>query len=199
MLFSSAFVSQSDGDLVHDGEMVFNILPDGILQLDQTATQDALRGGEHRVYDGGDRTFAKMFAMNIRAQGFGEAARTQLAQVTITHEEEPVSEPEEINPASPVEEVISESSPEEVTLNPSKLEEIQPSLLDGPASIGDYSLDAAGADPSWGNPEPTEPTQHHESPSYNPEPQEIPPLKPLSINPQREMAQIGRASCRERV
>lgn len=178
-----------NGDLVHDGEMVFKVLSDGILQLDQTATQDAFRGGEHRVYDGGDRTFAKMFAMNIRAQGFGEAARTQLAQVTITHEEEPVSEPEEINPASPVEEVISESSPEEVTLNPSKLEEIQPSLLDGPASIGDYSLDAAGADPSWGNPEPTEPTQHHESPSSNPEPQEIPPLKPLSINAQREMAQ----------
>ncbi|MEM9803818.1 MAG: strawberry notch C-terminal domain-containing protein [Cyanobacteria bacterium P01_D01_bin.56] len=178
-----------NGDLVHDGEMVFNIMSDGILQLDQTATQDAFRGGEHRVYDGGDRTFAKMFAMNIRAQGFGEAARTQLAQATITHEEEPVSEPEEITPASPVEEVISESSPEEVTLNSSKLEEIQPSLLDGPASIGDYSLDAAGADPSWGNPEPTEPTQHHESSSSNPEPQEIPPLKPLSINAQREMVQ----------
>ena len=178
-----------NGDLVHDGEMVFNILPDGILQLDQTATQDAFRGGEHRVYDGGDRTFAKMFAMNIRAQGFGEAARAQLAQATITREDKPNIEPEEITSESPEGEITLDSQPEEITPEPPKPEEIQPSLLDGPASIGDYSLDAAGADPSWGNPEPTEPTQHHESPSSNPELQEIPPLKPLSIKAQREMAQ----------
>ncbi|MFG6107772.1 strawberry notch C-terminal domain-containing protein [Leptothoe sp. EHU-05/26/07-4] len=176
-------------DLVHDGEMVFNILPDGILQLDQTATQDAFRGGEHRVYEGGDRTFAKMFAMNIRAQGFGEAARTQLAQATITREEEPIFEPEEIISKPPKEEAISDSSPEELTPKSPEPEEIQPSLLDGPTSIGDYSLDAAGADPSWGNPEPTDPIQHNEISPPNPEPQEISPLEPLSANAQREMAQ----------
>ena len=186
-----------NGDLVHDGEMVFNILHDGILQLDQTATQDAFRGGEHRVYDGGDRTFAKMFAMNIRAQGFGEAARAQLDQATITHEEEPGPEPEEISLESPTkeeeeEEVISESPHMEVTPDSLEPEEIQPSLLDDSPGIGDYSLDAEGSDPSWGNPEPTEPTQHNEISPPNPEPQEISPLKPLSANAQREMAQQDR-------
>ncbi|MEO0739696.1 MAG: DUF3991 and TOPRIM domain-containing protein, partial [Cyanobacteria bacterium J06649_12] len=181
-----------NGDLVHDGEMVFNILPDGILQLDQTATQDAFRGGEHRVYDGGDRTFAKMFAMNIRAQGFGEAARAQLAQATITREDEPNIEPEEITSESPEEEITLDSQPEEITPESPKPEEIQPSLLDGPTSIGDYSLDAEGSDPSWGNPEPTEPTQHNEISTPNPEPQEISPLKPLSANAQREMTQQDR-------
>ncbi|MEM6255074.1 MAG: strawberry notch C-terminal domain-containing protein [Cyanobacteria bacterium P01_D01_bin.156] len=163
-----------NGDLVHDGEMVFNILSDGILQLDQTATQDPFRGGEHRVYDGGDRYFAKRFAMNIRAQGFGEAARAQLDQVTITHDEEP------------------DVNPEEHTLESSTPEAIQPSLLDGPAGIGDYSLDTNGADPSWGNPEPTEHTQHHDQQIPNLEPQDIPPLKPLSADAQRDMAQQDR-------
>ncbi|MEM9805516.1 MAG: strawberry notch C-terminal domain-containing protein [Cyanobacteria bacterium P01_D01_bin.56] len=182
-----------NGDLVHDGEMVFNILSDGILQLDQTATQDPFRGGEHRVYDGGDRYFAKRFASNIRAQGFGEAARAQLDQATITHEEdEPKIDSKAVAPESPVEEIISESSSEESTPDVSTPKEIQPSLLDGSASIGDYSMDAEGADPSWGNPEPTEPTHNHKNPIPNLEPREIPPLKPLSANAQRDMTQQDR-------
>ena len=183
-----------NGDLVHDGEMVFKVLSDGILQLDQTATQDAFRGGEHRVYNGGDRTFAKMFAMNIRAQGFGEAARTQLAQAAITHEEEPGFDPEEISLESPEEEeeVISESPQVEVTPNSPEPEEIQPSLLDDSSGIGDYVLDADGADPSWGNPEPTESVPTQEIAPPNPVPQEIVPLKPLRVNAQRGIVQQER-------
>ena len=181
-------------DLVHDGEMVFKVLSDGILQLDQTATQDAFRGGEHRVYNGGDRTFAKMFAMNIRAQGFGEAARTQLAQAAITHEEEPGFDPEEISLESPEEEeeVISESPQVEVTPNSPEPEEFQPSLLDDSSGIGDYVLDADGADPSWGNPEPTESVPTQEIAPPNPVPQEIVPLKPLRVNAQRGIVQQER-------
>ncbi|MEM9485397.1 MAG: strawberry notch C-terminal domain-containing protein [Cyanobacteria bacterium P01_F01_bin.116] len=181
-----------NGDLVHDGEMVFNILSDGILQLDQTATQDPFRGGEHRVYDGGDRYFAKRFASNIRAQGFSEAARAQLDQATITHKEEPEVTPDEMPPESPTEEIISDFSPEEPTPKSFEPDEIQPSLLDDSLGIGDYSLDAEGADPSWGNPEPTEPTPQHKNSPLNLEPREIPPLKPLSTNAQRDMAQRDR-------
>lgn len=61
---------ESNGDLIHDGEMVFAI-NNGYLKLSSTAVQDYLRGGEHRACD---HRFAAMFSENIFLQGFAEAA-----------------------------------------------------------------------------------------------------------------------------
>ena len=83
---------EQNGDLFQDGEMVFNVSTDGILQLDQTATQNFRTGGEYRIYEGGDRTFAQTFAGNIRAQGFAEAARQQLTQAATPKNQEAVQQ-----------------------------------------------------------------------------------------------------------
>ncbi|MEM8809061.1 MAG: hypothetical protein AAGF01_23830, partial [Cyanobacteria bacterium P01_G01_bin.38] len=71
---------EQNGDLINDGEMVFNLTKEGFLGLDQTAVADPFRGGEHRRYNGGDRPFARIFSKNILAQGFAEAAKQQMAQ-----------------------------------------------------------------------------------------------------------------------
>ena len=71
---------EQNGDLIHDGEMVFKISQDGQLILDQTAVQNGLMGGEMRGYD---RKFAEMFSKNILEQGFAVAALKQQAVVQI--------------------------------------------------------------------------------------------------------------------
>ena len=63
---------EQNGDTFLDTEMVFRIREDQTLQLEETAVQDPLRGGERR---GCDRSFAKLFSQNILNQGFAQAAR----------------------------------------------------------------------------------------------------------------------------
>lgn len=83
-----------NGDAFIDSEMVFNLSDDGSLSLTETAVHGPM--GESR---GLDRTYAGMFASNLRKQGFAEAIQQQLAP-----EPEPEPEPTPPEPArSPVE------------------------------------------------------------------------------------------------
>ncbi|PZV05019.1 MAG: hypothetical protein DCF22_25020 [Leptolyngbya sp.] len=62
-------------ECVHDGEMVFKILPgetDSQLRLTETAVQNPFTGGESRNCD---RGFAATFSRNVLDQGFAVAAR----------------------------------------------------------------------------------------------------------------------------
>lgn len=59
---------KQNGDLMHDGEMNFFILPDGSLHLNQVAA--GLYGMPHYGYD---RSFAEMFSKNLIDQGFEKA------------------------------------------------------------------------------------------------------------------------------
>ncbi|MGB3298511.1 MAG: hypothetical protein WBA76_09605, partial [Phormidesmis sp.] len=65
---------EQNGDLIHDGEMVFGIKESGHLRFQEVAVQNALTGGEIRGYD---REFAAMFSKNILEQGFAFEARKQ--------------------------------------------------------------------------------------------------------------------------
>lgn len=67
---------EQNGDLIHDGEMVFGIKQSGHLQLKETAVQNGFTGGELRGYD---REFAAIFSRNILEQGFAIEARKHLA------------------------------------------------------------------------------------------------------------------------
>ena len=68
MIYLTHYYEQN-GDLVMDGEMVFQLYPEtGHLILKETAVQNAFRGGELR---GCDATFANIFAKNLNQQGFG--------------------------------------------------------------------------------------------------------------------------------
>ena len=61
---------EQNGDLVMDGEMVFQIYPKtGHLMLKETAVSNPVQGGELR---GCDATFANMFARNLKEQDFGK-------------------------------------------------------------------------------------------------------------------------------
>jgi predicted RNA methylase len=76
---------QQNGDMFIDCEMVFNIDEKGRLQFFETASQDPLRGGEHRAPD---RIFAQVFSKNILDQGFAEAAlhgQTEVPQTPVEH------------------------------------------------------------------------------------------------------------------
>jgi predicted RNA methylase len=76
---------QQNGDTFIDCEMVFNIDERGRLQFFETASQDPLRGGEHRAPD---RIFAQVFSKNILEQGFAEAAlrgQTEVSQASARH------------------------------------------------------------------------------------------------------------------
>ncbi|HEY9817117.1 MAG TPA: hypothetical protein V6D20_15150, partial [Candidatus Obscuribacterales bacterium] len=75
-----------NGDAFIDSEMVFNLSDDGSLSLAETAVHGPM--GESR---GLDRTYAGMFASNLRKQGFAEAIQQQLAP-------EPVRSPVETSP-----------------------------------------------------------------------------------------------------
>ena len=68
-LYLTHYIEQG-GDLIHDGEMVFQVGPGGHLKLSQTAVQNPIRGGELR---GLDNSFASMFSTNLITQGFGKA------------------------------------------------------------------------------------------------------------------------------
>ena len=69
---------EQNGDLIHDGEMVFTIQKSGHLQLQETAVQNGFTGGEMRGYD---REFATLFSKNILEQGFAaEALKQQTAK-----------------------------------------------------------------------------------------------------------------------
>ncbi|MEO1396074.1 MAG: strawberry notch C-terminal domain-containing protein [Cyanobacteria bacterium J06634_5] len=70
------YLSQN-GDTYIDTEMVFTFQQNGRLKFKEVAVPNALQGGELRGYD---PAFAKIFAKNIVAQGFVEAAREQLQQ-----------------------------------------------------------------------------------------------------------------------
>ena len=79
---------EQNGDLIHDGEMVFGIKERGHLRFRETAVQNALTGGEMRGYD---RVFADLFSKNILEQGFAiEAAKQQLSEVQVEQPEESV-------------------------------------------------------------------------------------------------------------
>ena len=78
---------EQNGDLIHDGEMVFGIKESGHLRFHEVAVQNALTGGEMRDYD---REFADIFSRNILEQGFAlEAVKQQAAQVQIKHDVKP--------------------------------------------------------------------------------------------------------------
>ena len=77
-----------NGDAFIDSEMVFNLSDDGSLSLTETAVHGPM--GESR---GRDRTYAGMFASNLRKQGFAEAIQQQLAP-------EPARSPVETAPES---------------------------------------------------------------------------------------------------
>jgi hypothetical protein len=62
-----------NGDAFIDSEMVFNLSEDGALNLTETAVQGPM--GESR---GLDRSYAGMFASNLRKQGFAEAIQQQM-------------------------------------------------------------------------------------------------------------------------
>jgi hypothetical protein len=62
-----------NGDAFIDSEMVFNLSEDGALNLTETAVHGPM--GDSR---GLDRSYAGMFASNLRKQGFAEAAQRQL-------------------------------------------------------------------------------------------------------------------------
>ena len=69
---------EQNGDLIHDGEMIFEIKERGHLLFKETAVQNALTGGEMRGYD---RAFADIFSKNILEQGFAiEAAKQQISE-----------------------------------------------------------------------------------------------------------------------
>ena len=70
---------EQNGDLIHDGEMVFGIKQSGHLQLKETAVQNGFTGGELRGYD---REFAAIFSKNILEQGFAVEVAKQLAEQT---------------------------------------------------------------------------------------------------------------------
>ena len=70
---------EQNGDLIHDGEMVFEIKKSGHLQLKETAVQNGFTGGELRGYD---REFAATFSRNILEQGFAIGASKHLAVET---------------------------------------------------------------------------------------------------------------------
>lgn len=82
---------EQNGDTFIDTEMVFRIRENHILQLEETAVQDPLRGGEHR---GCDRSFAKLFSQNILDQGFAQAARTLQPNMTSQIPEEELEQSE---------------------------------------------------------------------------------------------------------
>lgn len=67
---------EQNGDLIHDGEMVFKLREDGHLSFEETAVQ-YFHGGEVRNYD---KNFAEIFSANVLEQGFAEAAREKLAE-----------------------------------------------------------------------------------------------------------------------
>jgi hypothetical protein len=71
---------EQNGDLIHDGEMVFAIKASGHLQLHEVAVQNALTGGEMRDYD---REFADIFSRNILEQGFAAEALKQVSGQTV--------------------------------------------------------------------------------------------------------------------
>ena len=78
---------EQNGDLIHDGEMVFSIKESGHLRFQEVAVQNALTGGEMRDYD---REFAAIFSRNILEQGFAlEAVKHQAAKVQIKQDVEP--------------------------------------------------------------------------------------------------------------
>ncbi|MDX2096376.1 MAG: strawberry notch C-terminal domain-containing protein, partial [Leptolyngbyaceae cyanobacterium bins.59] len=72
-LFLTHYLEQN-GDLFIDAELVLRVDSNGQLHLQETATQDPIRGGECR---GCDRGFAQLFSRNLLQQGFAEAAQAQ--------------------------------------------------------------------------------------------------------------------------
>ena len=81
---------EQNGDLIHDGEMVFGIKESGHLRFHEVAVQNALTGGEMRDYD---REFADIFSRNILEQGFAlEAVKQQAAEVQIEHDVKPTAQ-----------------------------------------------------------------------------------------------------------
>ncbi|MEL7358223.1 MAG: strawberry notch C-terminal domain-containing protein [Cyanobacteria bacterium J06560_6] len=72
------YLSQN-GDTYIDTEMVFTFQQNGRLKFKEVAVPNALQGGELRGYD---PAFAKIFAKNIVAQGFVEAAQEQYQSQT---------------------------------------------------------------------------------------------------------------------
>jgi hypothetical protein len=75
-----------NGDAFIDSEMVFNLSEDGVLNLTETAVQGPM--GESR---GLDRSYAGMFASNLRKQGFAEAIQQQI--ITEPEAEQMTTEP----------------------------------------------------------------------------------------------------------
>lgn len=87
-----------NGGAFIDSEMVFNLSEDGALNLTETAVQGPM--GESR---GLDRSYAGMFASNLRKQGFAAAIQQQMTT-------EPEAEPTPADPArSPVVEAEAEA------------------------------------------------------------------------------------------
>ncbi|WP_141242182.1 strawberry notch C-terminal domain-containing protein [Leptolyngbya sp. BC1307] len=80
------YLSQN-GDTYIDTEMVFAIEGNDQIKFKEVAVPNALQGGELR---GHDSEFAKLFAQNIVAQGFVEAAQKQFQSEA---QETPTSEP----------------------------------------------------------------------------------------------------------
>ena len=70
-------------DLIHDGEIVFELSDTGHLNLRETAVQNPFTGGESRRLD---KNFGATFAQNILAQGFAEAAHEAWIQKQTTQE-----------------------------------------------------------------------------------------------------------------
>jgi hypothetical protein len=74
------WLKDSADELFIDAEMIFQLNASGHLTLTETAVQNALTGGESR---GCDSNFARLFARNILAQGFAQAAQKMLTQPTV--------------------------------------------------------------------------------------------------------------------
>ncbi|MEM9002724.1 MAG: strawberry notch C-terminal domain-containing protein [Cyanobacteria bacterium P01_F01_bin.86] len=85
---------EQNGDLIHDGEIVFSIKNSGHLIFQEVAVQNALTGSERRDYD---REFANLFSRNVLEQGFAIAAvRQQAAEAKAALPQGSTQNPEEV-------------------------------------------------------------------------------------------------------
>ncbi|WP_008310066.1 strawberry notch C-terminal domain-containing protein [Leptolyngbya sp. PCC 6406] len=87
-----------NGDAYLDSEMVFNLSEEGSLALAETAVH-----GPRGEVRGLDRSYANMFAKNLRAQGFAEAAQRQ-QQSTRTSADTKAARTETASPVTPASE-----------------------------------------------------------------------------------------------
>ncbi|NEQ33927.1 MAG: hypothetical protein F6K04_23520, partial [Leptolyngbya sp. SIO4C5] len=124
-----------NGDAFIDSEMVFNLSDEGSLSLAETAV-----GGPFGETRNQDRSFAGIFAQNMREQGFAAAARAmqqpESEVETVQPETEVIAEvaafEPELEPPDPEAEVV--AAPEQTTSETTSQEPTEPEPQPGEAS-----------------------------------------------------------------